>query len=196
MLTPLGFDLTEAADGVAALAKAQEVQPDLILIDLRMPGMSGFEVTQAIRGRADLNKITIIATSASVLDNARQHSLEAGCNDFLPKPIQAQHLFKLMETHLGLVWQYQTTPPYLITPESVKPDTRPMLTPPPAEEMTILLKMAAIGDMSGLRKKAAQLRTLDKTLTPFADKLEQLARTFQDKQILDLLHQYQEINRD
>lgn len=196
MLKPLGFDLSEASDGLVALAKARIVQPDLILIDIRMPGRSGIEVTQSIRQMTDLNQVPIIATSASVLDNARQQSLQAGCNDFLPKPIQTEQLFNLLETYLGLIWQYQELAP-LIKPQKQNWIEQPTeLIPPPAEELAILLRLATIGDMGGLRKQAAHLKTLNQDFIPFADTLEKLVKTFQEQQILDLLYHFQDTNHD
>ncbi len=107
LLTPLGFDICEAEDGDAAVRKAQELSPDLILMDLVMPVLDGFEATRRIRAAGDQARIPIIAMSASSfeLDRTRNRSREAGCDDYIAKPVRRDKLLALLESHLGLTWR-------------------------------------------------------------------------------------------
>ncbi|HEY9728694.1 MAG TPA: PAS domain S-box protein [Chroococcales cyanobacterium] len=106
MLEPLGFEIIEATDGLDCLNKALESKPALILMDLVMPGLDGFEATRQLRKLTELKKIVIIATSASVFDYSQDKSRKVGCNDFISKPVQAQQLLEQLRVHLGLEWVY------------------------------------------------------------------------------------------
>jgi PAS domain S-box-containing protein len=107
ILEPLGFEIVEATDGHDCLNKALKFKPDVILMDLVMPVLDGFEATRQIRQLTELKKIVIIATSASVFDYSQHQSREAGCDDFIPKPVQAQQLLEKLRVHLGLEWVYE-----------------------------------------------------------------------------------------
>ncbi|MDH4383982.1 MAG: PAS domain-containing protein [Caulobacter sp.] len=88
MLSPFGFDITEAGNGAEAVAAAMAGPFDLILMDLQMPGMDGLAATKAIRSSSDLNRDTpIVALSANVLPIHLAECLEAGMNDHIAKPI-------------------------------------------------------------------------------------------------------------
>jgi CheY-like chemotaxis protein len=80
-----GFDVVFAVDGVDGVAKAKSEQPDLILMDMSLPGMDGWEATRRIR--QDGATMPIIALTAHAMDGDRDRALEAGCNDYDVKPI-------------------------------------------------------------------------------------------------------------
>ncbi|HEY9706658.1 MAG TPA: ATP-binding protein, partial [Oculatellaceae cyanobacterium] len=80
-LSPLGFEVIEATDGQDCLRKVAESQPDVILMDLVMPVMDGFEATRQLRQSTNLKDIVVIAASASAFDQDHCQSLAAGCND-------------------------------------------------------------------------------------------------------------------
>jgi signal transduction histidine kinase/CheY-like chemotaxis protein len=107
LLKPLGFNLVEAEEGQDGLSKAKEHQLDLIITDLAMPVMDGLEMTRSLREWDEFKDIPIIASSAFVFNYDRQQSQEAGCDDFLPKPVQATELFDLLQRHLNLIWLYE-----------------------------------------------------------------------------------------
>lgn len=107
LLEPLGFEVLEAEDGQQGLEQACEHLPELILMDLIMPVMNGFECTRQIRQHSKLSDTVIIAASASVFEEDQQKSLAAGCNDFTAKPIQAALLLPQLQKHLNLTWLYE-----------------------------------------------------------------------------------------
>jgi CheY-like chemotaxis protein len=187
LLTPLGFTLAEAADGEAALTQVRALRPDAILMDLRMPGMSGMAATQAIRRTEDLREMIIIAISASVFDADRQQSLLAGCNAFVPKPIRVEQLLEVLATQLGLTWRYAEGE----RPARAQPDGADTATvvPPPAE-LALLFELAEIGDILGLQARAAYLEQRDPRLHPFAQRLGRLADRFELEQALALIARY------
>jgi signal transduction histidine kinase/DNA-binding LacI/PurR family transcriptional regulator/ActR/RegA family two-component response regulator len=187
LLTPLGFTLVEAADGEAALTQVRALRPNAILMDLRMPGMSGMAATQAIRQTEDLREMIIIAISASVFDTDRQQSLLAGCNAFVTKPIHVEQLLEVLATQLGLTWRYAEGE----WPDPAQHDGADTATvvPPPAE-LAALFELASIGDILGLQMHAAQLAQHDPALRPFARRLERLASQFEPEQALALIARY------
>jgi CheY-like chemotaxis protein len=81
------YDFFRAANGQEAVEKAASQQPDLILMDLKMPIMDGLEATRQIK--AQYPTMPVIALTANAFDSDRQRALEAGCDDFLSKPVSA-----------------------------------------------------------------------------------------------------------
>ncbi len=188
LLTPLDFRVLEAADGRAALDVAQMRRPDVILMDLLMPGMSGIEATRALRQLEDMRGVVIIATSASVFDTDRLQSLLAGCDGFLPKPIRVESLLDLLAAKLGLRWRYAEVEPSPAGGDGAEDE--PALTPPSPETLAALFELASIGDIVGLQRQAAQLAQHDPALGAFARRLGRLAERFEADQALALIARY------
>ena len=88
------YEIAEAETGLEGIKKAQSLRPDLILMDLQLPSMSGYEATTRIRSFDDLKAVPIIAVTGSNSDEEREKTLAAGCTGFIPKPID---LFTLAE---------------------------------------------------------------------------------------------------
>ncbi len=166
--------------------KARERQPDLILIDLVMPVMDGLEATRRIRETPALQNVTVIALSASVFEHNRQQSLEAGCNDFIPKPIRAENLLEQLRQHLGLEWIYAEGEKR----EGAKHDTDVASAPligPPATEAAALFDLAMMGDIKGLLQRVESLEQLGDQFKPFVGELRRLAKEYRMKEIRELV---------
>jgi signal transduction histidine kinase/ActR/RegA family two-component response regulator len=118
LLAPLGFQLAEASDGREGLEKATEFNPDLIITDLVMPVMDGFEMIRKIRKSPHLHNVAIITSSASVFETDQYKSIDAGANEFLPKPVEAEALLEMLRIHLDLEWIYEQPTPESATDES------------------------------------------------------------------------------
>jgi signal transduction histidine kinase/DNA-binding NarL/FixJ family response regulator len=186
MLTILGFNVVEASNGQEGVAQAKEIQPDMIFLDLVMPVMTGFEAVQRLRQMPDFKKTPIIANSASVFEADQKKSLIAGCNAFMPKPVEEDKLFDILVEHLKLEWTYKKIG--LESDEkSQKAKPAPMI-PPPAEELEALYKLAMMGNMRRIKEQALLLEALDHKYLPFASKLQELAKGFKRKQILALIN--------
>ena len=87
ILQASGYQTLQTADGLEALALTEEHRPDLILMDMRLPGISGLEATRMIKERAHLRDIPIIAVTASAFKGDEERILAGGCDGFLAKPI-------------------------------------------------------------------------------------------------------------
>lgn len=184
LLQPLGFQIYEAADGKEELALASQIRPDLILTDLVMPVMTGFEAVQKIRQIDTLKDIPIVAVSASVLGQDQNSSLIAGCDSFLSKPINISELFGQLAKLLQLHWIYRDEQ---IAKKSVEDDT---LVVPSKEELERIRELGFIGNMGRIRERANHLKNLDEKYTPFAEILQELAKQFEDEQIVALIDRY------
>jgi CheY-like chemotaxis protein len=98
-----GYDVVPAVDGQQAVSTAREVQPDLILMDLGLPVMDGWEATRLLKADASTNRIPIIVLSAHAMTNDRELALAAGADDFDSKPIHFARLLEKIEDILGRV---------------------------------------------------------------------------------------------
>ena len=107
LLTPLGFQIEEAANGKEAIDIWSSWQPQLIWMDLRMPVMDGYEATKKIKSHARGQLTVIIALTASLFEEQQSLIVEAGCDDFLLKPFRAKDLLAKIEEYLGVRYIYQ-----------------------------------------------------------------------------------------
>lgn len=110
MLRRMGFSVQTAQDGEEALRLWEEWQPHLIWMDLRLPGMDGYEVTRRIKATPQGRSTVIIALTASVREGDRARGLEAGCDDFMYKPFRQADLAERLARHLGVRLLYDGVP--------------------------------------------------------------------------------------
>jgi PAS domain S-box-containing protein len=189
MLLPLGFQVLEAQNGRECVFKTLKSQPDMLLLDLRMPVMDGFETAQYVQRLKLPHKIIIIAVSASVYEQFQQQSFEAGCHGFLSKPVQLEDLLDVLHTHLDLAWIYDQaqTPPVLTTADTLPPpDTVPDVALP-EEQVTRLIELAAKGRAKKILQTLAQLEEVDQRYQLVTEDLRLLVKTFQFKALVERL---------
>ena len=105
-LTPLGFEILSADNGHDGLAQCLHHHPDLVIADLTMPVMNGYDMISAIRGQLAIASTQIIASSASISTTDQQKAFEVGSNAFLAKPLSIPELLDLLRIHLSLDWIY------------------------------------------------------------------------------------------
>jgi PAS domain S-box-containing protein len=110
LLTQIGLDVREAANGQEAVTQWQHWQPHLIYMDIRMPLLNGYEASQQIRSIPGGQTPIIIALTAQASRSDRTLALASGCNDYLSKPFQEEVLFSKMAEHLGLKYLYTAEP--------------------------------------------------------------------------------------
>lgn len=96
-----GFEVIVAVDGEEGVAKALAELPALVIMDMSLPGIDGWEATRRIRAGETTRAIPVIALTAHALTSDRQRALEAGCNDFDTKPVELPRLLAKIETLLG-----------------------------------------------------------------------------------------------
>jgi signal transduction histidine kinase/streptogramin lyase/ActR/RegA family two-component response regulator len=192
-LSQLGFAVVEAEDGMRAWELANRLQPHAILTDIRMPGLDGYELSRRIRRTEQLKHIPIIGVSASAYDDDRQQSLDAGCDAFLPKPVDFDQLLRLLGTYLSLEWQYREQ---AHEPEVPAPLVAVADVAPPAEELAALHRLAQVGDIGGLRERLTHIEALGSEYQPFVAELRRLAGTYQTSAIQTVLDRYDALQKD
>jgi two-component system cell cycle response regulator DivK len=102
-LPRLGFEVVVATDGEQGVVMAETEAPDLILMDLRLPGIDGWEATRRIKAAPATKAIPVIALSAHAMAGDREKALEAGCDDYDTKPIDFPKLVERIQTILARV---------------------------------------------------------------------------------------------
>jgi two-component system, cell cycle response regulator DivK len=88
LLERAGFRVVEATDGREALARASADRPDLVLLDISLPEVDGWTVARTLRQSVEFKDLLIVALTAHAMDGDRERVLEAGCDEFLTKPIE------------------------------------------------------------------------------------------------------------
>ena len=83
-----GYDVVEASDGAEAVVKTRQQPPDLILLDLQMPVLNGFEVVRILRSNLQFVRIPVVALTASAMHGDREKALEAGFTGYIAKPVR------------------------------------------------------------------------------------------------------------
>ena len=192
VLQPLGFELWEASNGVEGLEKATEFNPDLIITDLVMPVMDGLEMMRRLRSSYQLKDLLIIASSASVYQLDKQQSSKAGCDDFIPKPVDVAELLETLKQHLQLEWVYEDVIPKPETiidagAEEIQLDG---IVPPPSDILNLLYNFAKIGSVFEIRQEAEKLEKLDDKFVPFAKVIYKFSKEFKVKELRKFIEEY------
>jgi two-component system cell cycle response regulator DivK len=96
-----GYELLKAEDGTIALELLAAEKPDLILLDINIPGIHGLELAGQLKADDRLADVPLVATTANVLQGDRERCLAAGCDDYLPKPLDIRELRQVMNHYLA-----------------------------------------------------------------------------------------------
>lgn len=190
VLTPLGFNCAVANNGEQGLAVAEQFQPDLILTDLVMPMLDGFEMTRRLRQISTLKNTIVIASSASVLTQDQAKSLEAGCDDFLPKPIEVEKLLMRLQKFLKLEWIYEEKSPSNSQDQPLEESTQTEWIVPPVEDIQKIHLAAKIGDIEKIEIETQRIKESDRRYIAFCDRVLEFALNFEDSAIVDLVEPY------
>ncbi|MGR9116871.1 MAG: response regulator [Gammaproteobacteria bacterium] len=180
LLEPLGFRVATAGCGEECLTRLPGFKADLILLDLAMHGIGGIETARRLRQLGYTMPILIVSANAYPSD--RQAAIEAGCNDFLAKPLQIGELLSKLNLHLSLNWIYQGK-------EIERTDTwvdEPMITPPDSV-IEHLIQFVRIGDLLGLKQQLNELVKTEPAYQPFVLRIRTLANEFRVKEIKKML---------
>ena len=105
-----GYHVDAAVDGPAGLAAAEASPPDLILLDIQLPGMDGHAVARALRGKATLQRVPIIAVTSYAMVGDREKSLAAGCDGYVEKPIDPDTFVMTIEDIAGFPRSVRRSP--------------------------------------------------------------------------------------
>lgn len=205
LLEPIGFEVQMANSGLECIKMARRYQPDLILMDLVMPEVDGFEATRRLRQMPDLKQVIIIAVSASAFDYHQHQSIEAGCDDFIAKPVRANKLFECLEKHLNLTWYYAPTSSNSLSLLSVENNTHfePAKVDQPIEFLSneettalsneqaeILFDLVMRGNINGIIEFAIQLQNEEARLGTMAEKIKKMAENLDKKGLREFAQLY------
>jgi len=179
-LLPLGFLVLSAPDGPSCLSLIQDTAPDLVILDISMPGMSGLEVAAHLHAAGRRMKILMI--SGNLHDATRPGG--AGYDAFLAKPIDLRAMLDKIGALLGLDWVHEQPPP------AASP--APMALPG-EDELEELRQLARIGYVRGLDARLKVLEEADPALAPFCALLTGWLRGFELKRMLAWLDDLPEI---
>ena len=101
ILDHVGYRVIEARDGEEGVARAKADKPDLILMDVSLPKMDGWEATRRIKADDDTRQIPIIAVTAHALDDDREKATQVGCDGYLAKPVAPRRVVEEVERFIG-----------------------------------------------------------------------------------------------
>ncbi len=179
LLTPLGFQVAEAENGRVGLDSIAKLAPDLIITDLIMPVMDGYELLQQLRHDGNLQHSIVLVSSASVEQIDREQSLAAGGDDFLAKPLQIQELLPLLGKHLQLTWKYdRSNSNHSLSPDNDSSFLTELMLPAPSD-LRILLELTQDGMVHKLIATAEQIGQKNILYQPFTKRIIKLAKEFQ-----------------
>ena len=182
VLTPAGFSVLQAANGVEALALFEQHAPHVVLMDMRMPVMDGYEATRRIKASASGARTPVVAVTASALEDDRQAILDCGVDAYMSKPVEPARLFGKLQQLLQLNYASPAGQPEghhttTLSPERIQASVHAGLR----QRMCQALEQ---GDMAQLNGHLAQLLTQEPTV---AEALLKLANDFEYEAMQQLL---------
>ena len=101
LLTTVGYEVVEAETGEAGVEAAETMRPDLILMDIQLPGLDGYDATRRIKANPALRAIPLIAVTSYALSGDDVKAYEAGCDDYVTKPFSPRALLAKVREHLA-----------------------------------------------------------------------------------------------
>ncbi len=182
-----GFEVSEAEDGMRCLELLEHSRPDLIVMDLVMPRLDGFDTIRRIRDTPAWQRIKVIAATASVNLSTRTLTQQYGFDGVLYKPLRLEELFRLIGAMLQLEWDQ---PLAEAAPAPSIGATNAETVPP--EDIERLARLAKTGDVRGLRNALDAMLQRDPDLTAFVDVVSRHIDAFQIKELREFLAEYRE----
>jgi PAS domain S-box-containing protein len=184
LLEPLGFEIREALNGKEALEVFETWSPHVILMDMRMPVMDGYEATRRIKLTTKGKNTPVIAVTASAFDDAEREVLAAGVDQYIRKPFRPEEMFTALQKCLGLRYAYADDTEQAQGKLEVQPLTHQELAALPAPLRQAMSQAVEEGDMTGLQLLIAEV---EKTDSKVAGKLGILANQYDYATLAHLL---------
>lgn len=184
LLQTVGFQTLEATNGAEAVAAFEKSRPDLVMMDLRMPVMDGYEAIRRIRDMAEGADIPILAVTASAFAEERDRVVAAGANAVIGKPYREEELFSKLAEHLGAEYTYEdeTAAPESAAGASAGPTSADLEGLP--SELVARMRTATVNaDLDQLLEMIREVSAQDVSL---AAALEKLAQSYQYDALLAL----------
>jgi signal transduction histidine kinase/CheY-like chemotaxis protein len=177
VLKSVGCDVSQAADGVSAIRAAHGERPDLVLLDLLMPGLSMVETVRGLRSVLG-EGLKIIAHTASNASACRGAAMEAGCNAFLWKPFRFEELFGLMQDLLGVRFEEQPSTPAFMTEAEPLPSLEGVRVEVPEALAARLSVAAELHSATALKSVLTELRCLGPGASLLAEHIRSRMRAY------------------
>jgi CheY-like chemotaxis protein len=185
MLAPVGFQIRQVADGEDAVKEFEMWNPSLILMDLRMPVVDGYEAIRRIRASVRGKDTRIIAVTASAFEETRQEMLTTGADDFVSKPFRETELFEKIGRLLGVKYVYaEEAVSVAAEPKAFEALTPESLNGLPGELVRQIRESTINADFDRMLELIQQAATHD---AGAANGLRSLAERFDYQKLLDLL---------
>ncbi|WP_332851618.1 hybrid sensor histidine kinase/response regulator [Duganella sp. S19_KUP01_CR8] len=187
ILTPLGFDVALAESGLECLDLYASFKPDLILMDLAMPAMDGWEASYILR-RRQLSQVPIAIVSANAFDKGMENAAGITAADFIVKPVNVAELLDWIGRRLALEWI--TQPAISIEVAAAAPELAQLVLPP-AAQLAALNELIRIGYVRGIQNKLDEISALDARYLHFTQTMRNFAARFQLDAMADFLRKNQ-----
>ena len=203
-LEPFGFKLVYAENGLEAIDEAGKHHPDLILLDIKMPVLDGFEVTECLREAPDTREVPIIALTAHVLKADEKKTMASGFSGFLSKPFVLDDLLTLLMEHLPHTYQEKTGPdPGTVEPNGSHdarklPGTIAELTGPLLVEWKEISGQFVVNDIEDFATKIIDLahRDHNERLSAYGSRLFAYAERFDRQGMQTVLEEFPVLVRE
>jgi PAS domain S-box-containing protein len=171
LLESAGVRVVTAAGGFEAIDLARAHRPDIVFMDLKMNDLDGLEVTRRLGRDPATAAIPVVAVTASTFGDVRRAAREAGCVDYLSKPVRAQLLFGMLQTHLGVRFVSDSEPVMPRAAEAAAFDRR-------VEAVNRLRGAIALGDVGAIQALARELMDGDAAAAAVGERINRLATNF------------------
>lgn len=172
ILSPLGFEMAEAATGKSCVDCYQQLQPDVILMDLAMPVMDGWEASFIIR-KVHQSSLPIAIVSANAYDKNLENVAGISSDDFMVKPVNVEELLDWLEHQLDIQWLYE---PLQQPFESAEPEEQ-MIWPEP-DQLDALLSLVKQGHVKGIHQKLDAILLVNQCYEAFVRRIRNEAKQF------------------
>ena len=185
LLSPFGFEIYEACNGIEVIESWEKNSPHLIFMDLRMPKMDGYEASKGIKTTTKGQSTAIVAVTASSFDEEKAVIISAGCDDFIRKPFREENIFDAMQKLIGVqfIWE-PLTPTPVVSETDVNVLTKAAFASLPAELVANSYQAISNLDIEVMQKKISQIGELNQ---PLAEAIATCMKNFQYEQLLDLM---------
>ena len=188
LLEPLEFLIEIAENGKKGLQKALSFNPDLILLDYRMPIMNGLEFIQVIKQNPALKGIKIVGVSATVYQKELKKEFHDLCDGFISKPVDITLLLNKLQEILHLEWIYEDLPVFTDLTESK------VVTFPDKEIVFAISENAEIGNFNAINDIIENLAKENAALTSFCNIIRKFTRNYDRESIIEICKQKNEIS--
>ncbi len=182
LLAAVGFEVREASDGAEALAAVEAWAPQVVLVDLNMPVMDGYDAMRAIRALPSRERVVLVAVTASAFDDARDAIFAAGADGWLRKPCREADLLEEIRRHTGIEYRYADDGPSSSLPAAPRSTLSPRALA--LELRGELVRAALIADYDQVRELIGRIPPEHAHL---AEELDALVERFAYEQIVELL---------